>query len=84
MPKVVASWQTNLSLQLTSAQWTNFDLMAVFQRMAKLRVVVRPQAVLSPIAKTCSPTVAKIPKRKRICNRHTNWKGGWNHIWGIS
>ena len=55
MPRVVAGWQTNLSLQATSAQRTDYGPTAVLQRTTRLRVVARPQAVGSPVAQNVHP-----------------------------
>ena len=55
MLRVVVSWQINLSPQATSAQQTDYDLMAVLQRIASPRVSGRPQAVGSPVTKNTHP-----------------------------
>ena len=51
MPRVVTSWQTNLNSQATSAPQTDYSLINALQWMARSRVVARPQAVWSLIAK---------------------------------
>ena len=50
-PRVVASW-TCISLQVASAQRTDSDLKVVLQWKTKLRVVARPQAGKSLIARS--------------------------------
>ena len=50
--RVIARWQTGMNLQVVSAQWTYFSLRVVLQQTAKPRVVARPQAGKSLIAKS--------------------------------
>ena len=54
MLRIVATWQIDSSLQVTSTQWTESSLMVVLQRTARPRVVIRPQAGKSPIVKSAS------------------------------
>ena len=55
MPRVVANRWTYLTLHATNAQWTDSGIMAVLQRRAKPRIVARPQANISPVARSTRP-----------------------------
>ena len=55
MLRVVTNRWTYLTLQATSKQQTDSSLMAMLQWMTMPRVVARPEADISPIAKIARP-----------------------------
>ena len=60
--RVVANRQKYLTLQVTSVQQTDSGLIAVLQQTTTLRVVARPQANISPVAKSTCPCRQNTPR----------------------
>ena len=60
-PRVATNRQTYFTSYATSVQWTDSSLMVVLQQMAMPRVVIRPQANRSPVAKSA-----------RLCRQNTS------------